>query len=54
MAPSAQTNMDLSLRQILERYKDDSEILKHVLTAKVEEDKVGLVLLTKSCEFFMF
>ncbi|KAI7859693.1 hypothetical protein BDC45DRAFT_427348, partial [Circinella umbellata] len=36
---SAQTNMDLSLRQILERYKDDFEILKHVLTAKVEEDK---------------
>ncbi|KAG2223389.1 hypothetical protein INT45_002884 [Circinella minor] len=32
--------MDLSLRQILERYKDDSEILKHVLTAKVEEDKI--------------
>ena len=37
--------MELSLREILERYKDDSEILKHVLTAKVEEDKVSSVLL---------
>ncbi|KAI8145938.1 hypothetical protein BJV82DRAFT_602820 [Fennellomyces sp. T-0311] len=30
---------DVSVRHILERYRDDPELLKHILMAKMEEDK---------------
>ena len=36
----ANGDTDISLRQILDRYKDDPDLLKHILKAKVEEDKV--------------
>jgi hypothetical protein len=31
---------ELTVGEILELYKSDTELLKHVLTAKAEEDKV--------------
>lgn len=37
---TANGDNDISLRHILDRYKDDPELLKHILKAKVEEDKV--------------
>ncbi|KAI8092683.1 uncharacterized protein BX664DRAFT_327899 [Halteromyces radiatus] len=33
------TNTDLSLKEILDKYKDDADILRHILLAKAEEDK---------------
>lgn len=39
---------DLSVKEILERYNDDPELMKYILTAKSEEDKVNyLVSITK-------
>lgn len=53
---TANGDNDISLRQILERYKDDPELLKHILKAKVEEDKVWIrceicrFLVTECCD----
>ncbi|CAO3597745.1 unnamed protein product [Absidia cylindrospora] len=33
------TNTDIPLKDILEKYKDDADILQHILMAKAEEDK---------------
>lgn len=31
---------DITVKEILERYNEDPELLKYILTAKTEEDKV--------------
>lgn len=33
-------NNDITVKEILDRYNDDPELLKYILTAKSEEDKV--------------
>ncbi|CEG84450.1 hypothetical protein RMATCC62417_18252 [Rhizopus microsporus] len=40
--PLSQPNSspEISVREILDRYSDDPELLKYILTAKSEEDKV--------------
>jgi hypothetical protein len=39
--PSAHANYaDISIKEILDKYRDDKELMKHVLAAKAEEDKV--------------
>lgn len=38
-----QNNMnELSVKEILERYNEDPELMKYILTAKSEEDKVNM------------
>ncbi|KAI9289592.1 hypothetical protein BC943DRAFT_376840 [Umbelopsis sp. AD052] len=38
--PSAHANYaDISIKEILDKYRDDKELMKHVLAAKAEEDK---------------
>lgn len=34
---------DITVKQILERYRDDPDLLRHILMAKAEEDKVNWV-----------
>jgi hypothetical protein len=44
--PSAYTNYaDISIKEILDKYRDDKELMKHVLAAKAEEDKVRIKLI---------
>jgi hypothetical protein len=35
---------ELSVKEILERYNEDPELMKYILTAKSEEDKVNIKL----------
>jgi hypothetical protein len=34
-------NTDTPLKEILDKYQDDEDTLRHILMAKVEEDKVS-------------
>jgi hypothetical protein len=43
-ASSHQNYADISIKEILETYRDDKELMKHVLAAKAEEDKVREML----------
>lgn len=38
--PQNKNMNELSIKEILERYNEDPELLKYILTAKSEEDKV--------------
>jgi hypothetical protein len=38
--PNNNNMNELSVREILDRYNEDPELLKYILTAKSEEDKV--------------
>ncbi|ORZ03927.1 hypothetical protein BCR43DRAFT_484190 [Syncephalastrum racemosum] len=38
--PSRNSLSDIGVGEILEKYQHDSELLKHILIAKAEEDKV--------------
>lgn len=40
--------VDLAVSEILERYQHDTELLKHILAAKAEEDKVRALFVFKS------
>lgn len=45
LKPVANPNMnDITVKEILERYNEDPELLKYILTAKSEEDKVTSLL----------
>jgi hypothetical protein len=37
---SASSLPDISVKEILDKYQDDPELLKYILSAKSEEDKV--------------
>jgi hypothetical protein len=47
--PSPATNTlpkaDISLREILDMYRDNHDLLKQILSAKSEEDKVRILVL---------
>lgn len=38
---------DLTVKQILESYRDDPDLLRHILMAKAEEDKVHITQYSK-------
>lgn len=40
LKPIHNTMNELSIKEILEKYNDDPELMKYILTAKSEEDKV--------------
>jgi hypothetical protein len=42
---------DISIKEILDKYRDDKELMKHVLAAKAEEDKVWSNTHGKCCAF---
>lgn len=45
LKPHAQQAMnDITIKEILERYNEDPELLKYILTAKTEEDKVPIYI----------
>ncbi|KAI8059530.1 hypothetical protein BC940DRAFT_313508 [Gongronella butleri] len=45
---------DLSVKDILDMYKHDAELLKHILLAKAEEDKVMKKKLEEKALFYFF
>lgn len=40
LKPVTVSNNDITVKEILDRYNEDPELLKYILTAKSEEDKV--------------
>lgn len=38
--PPSPSSADITVKEILERYNEDPDLLKYILTAKSEEDKV--------------
>lgn len=44
ISPSSQSSTEISLKEILDRHGDNPELLKCILRAKADEDKVNYLL----------